>query len=134
MPRSEDTTDARADEKHGEGDRDARRSSPSVFAELVHFGKTRHIQRYTALYWEPTLGRVILNDGQSLRCSANEWVFVALLNYEPIAEWLSKSGINFGSSARTARRWMVVDDRGMKAYAVAEDVARRWVEQQRKPE
>jgi hypothetical protein len=105
------------------------------FDELICYMKPNYALRYVALCWEPSLDRLLMFDGLSVRYTAHdtEYLYLGLVRYEEVAAWLLKNKVCLGFSSTAPRHWMVVDILYRRAYAAPLRIARRWVERQQEP-
>jgi hypothetical protein len=89
--------------------------------------------RYYALFWEPSVRATLAYDGCAFEKRQAAHIFARLLSCELLRQWLEEHRINFGSACSAPQHWLVSDCRDKTAYAAPVEIARQWVERQRKP-
>lgn len=98
---------------------------PSFFEEL-ECEKT--LTQFVAFHFDPR-GRLLRENGMSIKPCPNEWVLSALLAYDPVAQWLRRNRIDLG----TGRHWLLFDCVGGKSYVADPQTAMQCLDKQALP-
>lgn len=100
---------------------------PTAFLEKLDCEKT--LTRFVAFHIDLPTDRLLRANGMSIKPCPNEWVFSALLAYEPVAVWLRRNRIDLA----TGRHWLLYDYRSRKSFVADPRMARRCLERQTLP-
>jgi len=97
---------------------------PDTFFEELDCLKT--LTQFFAFHIDLFTDRLLRANGMSIRACPNDWVFAALLAYEPVAEWTRRNRIDLS----TGRHWLLFDCVRGKAYIADPRTAMRCLERQ----
>ena len=102
---------------------------PDSFLEKLDCAET--LTRFVAFHAD-LRGRLLRENGMAIKPCPNEWVFSALLAYEPVAEWTRRNRIDLS----TGRHWLIFDGLLRRSYVADPKTAMRCLGRQaltRKP-
>lgn len=83
---------------------------PNTFFEELDCLKT--LTQFFAVHIDLPTDCLLRENGMAIKPCPNEWVFSALIAYEPVAEWCQRNRIDLS----TGRHWLVCDSVRGKSY------------------